>query len=300
MRDLPVEETTSTSLESVVRRLDGCYHVFLDLGANIGVHARFLFEPQKYQIKRNTSFHPYLEVMDAVFGADRDLNSTCAVEFEPNPRHRSRHLALQEAYLSQGWRYIYAPFGVGNASGSIAFYRNAEVGGWRKKAWWGDRNEDWTFSTTRMTPSETPIMVPVVDIGAFLQRVGMRALDLRHTGKQQSFAPRVLVKMDIEGEEVRVLPHLLAAPERILCKTVDALSIEFHSRLGGAFSLNRLKDADLDEQMRRETQDSSCRFKSYLHADDESFVHDGQPFPGGDTAPPALPPPAHQKKTRGL
>ena len=27
---------------------DGCYHVFLDIGANIGVHGRFLFEPDVY------------------------------------------------------------------------------------------------------------------------------------------------------------------------------------------------------------------------------------------------------------
>lgn len=27
---------------------DGCYHIFLDVGANIGVHTRFLFEPMKY------------------------------------------------------------------------------------------------------------------------------------------------------------------------------------------------------------------------------------------------------------
>ena len=27
---------------------DGCYHVFIDVGSNIGMHARFLFEPDKF------------------------------------------------------------------------------------------------------------------------------------------------------------------------------------------------------------------------------------------------------------
>ena len=27
---------------------DGCYHVFLDVGSNIGMHVRFLLEPHKY------------------------------------------------------------------------------------------------------------------------------------------------------------------------------------------------------------------------------------------------------------
>lgn len=27
---------------------DGCHHVFIDVGSNIGVHARFLYEPDRY------------------------------------------------------------------------------------------------------------------------------------------------------------------------------------------------------------------------------------------------------------
>ena len=27
---------------------DGCYHVFLDIGSNIGIHGRFLYEPDRY------------------------------------------------------------------------------------------------------------------------------------------------------------------------------------------------------------------------------------------------------------
>ena len=29
---------------------DGCYHVFLDVGSNIGNHVRFLYEPQLYRV----------------------------------------------------------------------------------------------------------------------------------------------------------------------------------------------------------------------------------------------------------
>jgi len=29
---------------------DGCYHIFLDVGSNIGIHARFLYEPDRYPI----------------------------------------------------------------------------------------------------------------------------------------------------------------------------------------------------------------------------------------------------------
>ena len=33
---------------------DGCYHVFLDVGSNIGNHARFLYEPSLYIPKQQS------------------------------------------------------------------------------------------------------------------------------------------------------------------------------------------------------------------------------------------------------
>ena len=44
-------------------QLDGCYHVFVDAGANIGIHTRFLFEPSKFP---RSSFR---KVFDKYFGA---------------------------------------------------------------------------------------------------------------------------------------------------------------------------------------------------------------------------------------
>jgi len=78
-----------------------CTYLFLDVGSNIGVHVRFLFEPKLYKPR-----HKYDNVLDKEFGADRTLrrDKMCAVSFEPNPRHRKRHQDLAEAYARQGWR----------------------------------------------------------------------------------------------------------------------------------------------------------------------------------------------------
>ena len=81
-------------------QLDGCYHVFVDAGANIGIHTRFLFEPSKFP---RSSFR---KVFDKYFGADRDPLTTCAVAFEPNPMHRAHHLRQQALYERRGWRYV--------------------------------------------------------------------------------------------------------------------------------------------------------------------------------------------------
>ena len=68
------------------RMADGCRNVFIDTGANIGIHARILFEPHLYP-KANYTWR----VFDPVFGADRDRSKTCAFEIEPNPEHAKRH-----------------------------------------------------------------------------------------------------------------------------------------------------------------------------------------------------------------
>ena len=57
---------------------DGCYHIFLDVGANIGVHGRFLYEPELYP-KAVTA----RSIFDAEFGKDRDNRDFCVFAFEP-------------------------------------------------------------------------------------------------------------------------------------------------------------------------------------------------------------------------
>ena len=67
--------------------LDGCYHVYLDVGSNIGIQIRKLFEPQKYP---NAAVH---SIFDSNFGAVENhvlqgrTDYVCAVRFEPNFQH---------------------------------------------------------------------------------------------------------------------------------------------------------------------------------------------------------------------
>jgi hypothetical protein len=60
-----------------------CTRVFLDVGANIGVNMRFLYEPEKYP---NTAF--MVSTTDKVFGKDR--NDVCYFRFEANTAHYKR------------------------------------------------------------------------------------------------------------------------------------------------------------------------------------------------------------------
>lgn len=81
---------------------DGCYHVYLDDGSNIGVHNRFLFEPKLYP--NATTAH---QIFDTEFGSpsQRDNRDLCAFGFEPNPSHQKRHKSLETYYADKDWRY---------------------------------------------------------------------------------------------------------------------------------------------------------------------------------------------------
>ena len=76
--------------------LDGCQHVYLDVGSNIGVQVRKLYQPELFP---NASV---LEVFDGAFGrmANRNLSQLCAVGFEPNPKHST--------LLSGDWYFVIA------------------------------------------------------------------------------------------------------------------------------------------------------------------------------------------------
>ena len=93
-----------------------CKYIYVDMGANIGVHSRFLFEPEKYppKIKR---FHlkEMYELFDKHFGvpsARKEPNfksKICVFGFEASPTESkvTRMNALNKAYNERGWAVHY-------------------------------------------------------------------------------------------------------------------------------------------------------------------------------------------------
>ena len=73
---------------SEFKNLDGCYHVYLDVGSNIGVQVRKLYEPDLYKDA------PFVQLFKEGFGSIQErrkhpevTDTVCAVGFEPNPHH---------------------------------------------------------------------------------------------------------------------------------------------------------------------------------------------------------------------
>eukprot|EP01047_Picozoa_sp_COSAG01_P068501 COSAG01_NODE_9916_length_2302_cov_2.195642_3_plen_310_part_00 len=79
-----------------------CQSLYVDLGSNIGVQIRKLFEPSKYP---GASVLPFF---DEFFGpVDMRRQNTCAFGFEANPKHMKRLKQIEQAYQALGWRTTY-------------------------------------------------------------------------------------------------------------------------------------------------------------------------------------------------
>jgi len=269
---------------------DGCHHVYVDVGSNIGVHSRFLFEPEKYP-KATLA----LNIFNANFGSpiDRDGRDICVFAWEPNPAHAVRHQKLEVAYASLGWRYHYMPFGAGDQDGTLTF---RHIGDEDKK--------EWGFSAARAPVKEgedggIEEKVPVKRLSAWLAQEiqGRLPPEKIHGvyGDGPGSEPTVVMKLDIEGSEFIVLPDLMFTG--VLCETVDHIFGEFHlfdnkffpmvfspdeeTGKGGLELINASWAGTYKKNLLRAFRSlrGSCR-TTFDEGHSEIYLHDGQPLPG--------------------
>ena len=269
-------KTTSTTQEE--RLADGCFHVFLDVGANIGVHGRFLFEANKY---------PDAVVAQGFFQSQlgppvvRDNRDLCVFAFEPNPNHHARLDKVSQAYQAMGWRYHVVKAGVSDQAQQIHFYpRN-------------DKHfSEWGFSAIKVEQGMNgladsgPVTVPVIALAQWIQQhvQGRQLPDVVYgnynttTTKQ----PKVLIKMDIEGMEYRVIPDLLVSG--VFCNAIDAIFGEVHNQffpqtLANGKVLQQAQGLQYWQHVMLAWQvNPHCRGQ-WIPGDDEHYLLDGMELP---------------------
>ncbi|KAL9187335.1 hypothetical protein ACHAXT_001438 [Thalassiosira profunda] len=271
-------EIETPQLSSPTNRLgNGCHHVYLDAGANIGVHTRFLFEPHHYPKARNAH-----RAFNHAFGppGQRDPRDICSFGFEPNPKHRERHRQLQQSYNSLGWRYFPIAAGVSDANGNMTFYEDNDPSG-------------WGYSVVERTPNAPKEVVPVLHFAKWIEHhILNRELPPRGDAARP---PSVVLKLDIEGMEMIVLPSLLFSG--VMCRAIDVVFGEYHD------SSHTPTRAAMDEDGRGELppfqkwQDvqqrwlalwmgmktvnpSDCKALFLDMFDEEDYLYDGVELPG--------------------
>ena len=245
---------------------DGCYHVFLDVGANLGIHGRFLLEPDQFPNATKSR-----TVFDQEFGTRRDNRDFCVFAFEPNPRHHAKLEQNSKAYAAMGWRYHVIPSGVASQDGILTFYSSK-----------GSNQNDFRAEPRR--GATTIVNVTVINFPQWLQdHIFERDVPTSMYGPppppsdnddptiSNNNKPKLVMKMDVEHLEYKLLPEMIVTGS--LCK-LDFAFIELH---GSSKDDNQLKQAW--DKVLKASPNGACKSFRYINADDESYALDGIPLP---------------------
>merc|ERR1712156_765721 len=172
--------------------LDGCRHVYLDMGTNAGVQIRKLYQPHLFP---NASVLP---IFDKFFGpiGTRDLKTICTVGFEPNIMHYETLKQLEKHYHDCGWRvYINLGTGVGKEEKMNVPYTHKKV---------------WNCPGRNMGCDEgTRSNVRQIRIADFIKDVVASRRFENSLANPTPYPPSVVMKLDVEGRELDVVPDLV-------------------------------------------------------------------------------------------
>ena len=222
-----------------------CTGVYFDFGTNIGIQVRKLFEPWRFP---NAPVH---NVFDRHFP---ERKSVCVLGLEPNPQHTPRLQALQQRLAQLGHTFNFSAAAAGTEDDEAEFHISADP---RDEAI-GVR----TAVAARLSqgqldgqgPPATTVRVPVVSVAGLIK------------GMLPAHRVPVVMKMDIEGAEMLVLPWLAA--NGLLCDSVDELILEVHPRLGRQ---DDVPDSPFRRALALLSHTPHCRTRVSL-LDDETYM----------------------------
>ena len=226
--------------KNVENMLDGCYHVYLDVGSNIGTQIRKLFEPETFpKASFQRLFKQYFGSVDDRAKLQKTFpdgdSYICAVGFEPNSHHTEYLKAIETSHRKCGWHTTFlTESAVSNKNGVTKFYSdnsfvNNEWGG-------GILPPDVMRTSKTVNQGGTYKNVTLIRLSEFINKVvANRRLpqlaEVAHLGdKNQSIhlSPRILMKMDIEGSEVDVVPDLIFSGS---LQFINLMIVEWHPHM---------------------------------------------------------------------
>lgn len=149
-----------------------CKNVYLDVGTNVGWQVQKLYD---------ASFPSPVQKLFNLLGT---RSSVCTVMIEPNPKHAP---ALSRIVNEHKGKVQYIRALASTMNGKGAFFANSAYID-------GMHNNDWTGSEISQHGNQQSIETPKIDLGAFIQRY--------------STSTALGMKLDIEGSEEWLLPHL--------------------------------------------------------------------------------------------
>lgn len=178
---MPSSPDMQSSIQPPQATAMDCDLVYIDLGTNVGIQLRKLYEPHLYP---SSKIRPYFE---KYFG--NRSKSVCSFGFEPNPAHGSFLRTLESAYRKKGIRITIHQKAVDLKAGVFPFKRQPE----------DQKFNEWGARLAREDESDT-VPVEVISFADWYADVIMSHTRLR---------PVVVMKVDIEGRDMAVISSLV-------------------------------------------------------------------------------------------
>jgi len=231
-----------------------CSGFYIDLGTNIGVQVRKLFEPDRYPGAAMAA------KFDKFFGARR--GHVCAIGLEPNPLHWQRLRRLETDMMSVGnWTFRYVSAAAGVGQGLMGFDQpGAGIS-------WGLSGKTRTQARTRRLPE---VLVPQLGVSYMLNSVVSRYA--------RSQRVPTLMKLDVEDSNLEegIISDLVGSG--MLCRLVDEIVWENHNVseviAGRKFTIN--PKTVIGQAVDKMKSTPGCRTK-ITPFDDESYSLDFVP-----------------------
>ncbi|CAF2681411.1 unnamed protein product [Rotaria sp. Silwood2] len=225
--------------KSQINLLDGCQYVYIDIGTNIGIQIRKLYEPHLYPNA------PVLAFFKEIFG--NHSNEVCSVGFEANPLHDNYLKEFENYCLKRNWRVkIFTSTAVSIIEKNLTFF--IEPG--------NDANNQWGASLNA-DGKKASITVPSIDIVSWF-----KGTVLNRTILPGLASSKIMMKTDIEGHDTVVLANLIL--NGVYCSIDLIYGEHFDNKFQNAISL-------------LQQYSSSCKTK-LIYIDDESYYTARFPF----------------------
>lgn len=185
-----------------------CEHVFLDVGANIGVQTRKLFEPHLFPASK------FLPVFDKYFGQAPRCR-VCAIAIEPNPVHRTKLHMVRDNLTQAGAGVVIFEAAATAMDGRVEFHLNK---GEQVKEHWG--------ASMAMIPEKqkdpSNYVVRALDLTRLVQYVDKKLQESAGEGRPRG---NIVMKLDVETGEFMLIPPMIMTST--ICK-LTCIQFEWH------------------------------------------------------------------------
>ena len=169
------------------RFLDNCQYIYIDMGTNIGIQIRKLYEPNLFPGAQ------ILPLFRKIFG--NHSNEVCSIGFEANPFHDSYLKEFEQYCLKRKWRVkIFTSTAVSIVSANLTFYTEPT----------NIENNQWGATLkNRSNARMKPVTVPSIDMVSWFRT---NVLERKYS---KDSTTKVMMKSDIEGHDQVVLTAMI-------------------------------------------------------------------------------------------